>query len=189
LVVWTILSTPSSRRPITDIYIFLPYLNFMPNSSPKNPLQRFLLIGSGLVFLGLMVIPFLGGIFSRNPQTTPNAAVSQNPEAQKQLLEIAKGYEQVLKREPNNLNALQGLAEANIKLGNYYGALPPLEKLHQMNPNNPQVMLYLAEVRVQTGDKSGGIKLLEAFVQQYPDVPIAKTRLDQLKSPAPAPTK
>jgi cytochrome c-type biogenesis protein CcmH/NrfG len=153
----------------------------MPGTSKSNLLQRILIIASGLVFLGLMVIPLLESFGKKPNPTAANPAAGQNPEEQKQLLALAQGYEQVLKREPNNLTALQGLAGANIKLRNFEGALPPLEKLNQLSPNTPQIMPYLAEIRVQTGDKSGGIALLEAFVKKYPDIPEAQKRLKELK--------
>jgi cytochrome c-type biogenesis protein CcmH/NrfG len=161
----------------------------MSNSSNKNPIQRIIIIGSGLVFLGLMLIPLVQSLAPKSPKNAPSNPAQANPEAQKQLLAMAQGYEQVLKREPNNVTALQGLAQANIQLGNLYGALPPLEKLYQINPKDPQVMLFLAEARVQTGDKDGGVALLEDFVKQYPDIPVAKERLAQLKQPTPATPK
>ena len=105
----------------------------MSRTSKSNLLQRILIIASGLVFLGLMVIPLLESFGKKPNPTAANPAAGQNTEEQKQLLALAQGYEQVLKREPNNLTALQGLAGANIKLRNFEGALAPLEKLNQLS--------------------------------------------------------
>ncbi len=107
-------------------------------------LQKVLIIGSGLAFLGTMIIPMFG--MFQNPQTP---APTANQPSKESLQAIAQGYEKVLAREPENPTALQGLAEVRLKMGDLKGAVPPLEKLVKLYPQETQLKQLLGAIQYQ----------------------------------------
>lgn len=147
----------------------------MPEQKNRNYLQRVLIIASGLAFLSLMIIPLVGLLWkspeATQPTNNPNAAANGDL---KTLQAEAQGYEQVLKREPENLRALQGVIDTKMKMGDYQGAIPHLEKLSQMYPDNPQVLQPLAQAYAMTKNVAGVTKVkgqLEKMLIQNPDDP------------------
>jgi Flp pilus assembly protein TadD len=68
-----------------------------------------------------------------------------------------------LKREPDNVTALQGLVEARIQLGQLEEVIEPLEKLAQLNPEQPEYTILLGQAKQQLGD-------LDGAAQSYRDV-------------------
>jgi predicted Zn-dependent protease len=152
----------------------------MPKKN-KDTLKRVLIISSGLVFLALMVVPTLGLLKNNNS----NSAQSDQPGQQEtippeKLQEMAKGYEKILEREPDNLTALQGLAQTRLQLKDYIGAREPLEKLYKQNPESLEVMLVLYGTRLQTNDVSGAKNILENLVKLYPQEPKFQEELTRL---------
>ncbi len=112
--------------------------------------QRFLVIGSGFVFLGLMMFPLMNMFQDSSQQPPPTAAgTAPNLSSQEQLEAIAKGYESVLKREPNNPTALQGAAEARLKMGDLKGGLVPLKKLAQLYPQEQELPKLIKAIELQ----------------------------------------
>ena len=78
-------------------------------------------------------------------------AVAQSKDSQLQAQ--ARGYETVLKREPENQIALEGLVQARLKMNDLKGAVSPLEKLVKLNPNRESYKALLAELKKQAGNK------------------------------------
>jgi predicted Zn-dependent protease len=159
----------------------------MPKKN-NDTLKRVLIISSGLVFLALMVVPTLGLLKNNNSSSSQGDQPGQQetipPE---KLQEMAKGYEKILEREPDNPTALQGLAQARLQLKDFIGAREPLEKLYKKNPDSLEVMLVLYGTRLQTQDVSGAKSILEKLVKTYPQEPKFKeelTRLNQAISEA-----
>lgn len=116
------------------------------NTSSQKPLQRILIILSGLAFAGTTVFG-MAGLFTKafqepknNPQTAAAAKTTQ-------LEEIAKGYEKVLQREPDNQFALQKLVETRLQMNDLQGAIAPMEKLVKLNPDNAQYKALLAGIK------------------------------------------
>lgn len=147
----------------------------MADQKKRNNLQRVLIIASGLAFLSLMIIPLVGLVWKSPEAVTPsnNPNVLGNVDL-KTLQAEAQGYEQVLKREPDNLRALQGVIDTKLKMGDYQGAIPYLEKLAQMYPDNPQVLQPLAQAYTMTNNVTGVKKVkeqLEKILAQNPDDP------------------
>lgn len=115
-------------------------------------IQKFFLIVSGLSFLisgsyGLIAL------FSDNSQQTKQieaqkAAESKNQEEQK-LVNVEKGFEKVLEREPDNQYALQNLVQIRMGRNDFKGAIAPMEKLVKLNPDNPNYKALLAELKKQ----------------------------------------
>ncbi|YAI81878.1 MAG: tetratricopeptide repeat protein [cyanobacterium endosymbiont of Rhopalodia sterrenbergii] len=111
----------------------------MPNN-PQKPFQRIVVIISGLALLGVMILPLSRSI-EQSP--SPLTASTTNSSQQEKLQAIADGYEQVLKREPKNSTALQGLIEAKLQLKDLEGAIVPMEKLVQLFPEEEKLATIL----------------------------------------------
>jgi predicted Zn-dependent protease len=125
-------------------------------SSKKSILQKVFIIGSGLAFLGMMTLPMLD-MFKESPESTQAASPNTNPT--EQLNQIADGYEKVLKREPNNPTALQGLAEIRLKMNDLKGAIAPMEKLVALYPEEKKLkgLLDAIKQQVKTGKAPSGV--------------------------------
>jgi predicted Zn-dependent protease len=124
--------------------------------SIKSIAQKIFIVGSGLAFLGMMILPMLN--MFKEP-TAPTQAASSNVESKEQLNKIAGGYETVLKREPNNPTALQGLAEIRLKMNDLKGAIAPMEKLVQLYPEEKKLKSLLDAIKqqVKTGKAPAGV--------------------------------
>lgn len=106
---------------------------------------------------------------SQSPSATQSPSGQDALTAQKsQLEDQARGFELVLQREPENQTALQGLADARIKLGDIKGAIPAIEKLAQLNPTQTQYTLLLAQAKVRTGDVAGGQNAYRSILKTKP---------------------
>ncbi len=124
--------------------------------STKSIFQKVFIIGSGFAFLGMMTLPMLNML--KDPAEQPQAA-SSNPNPTDQLSKIADGYEKVLKREPNNPTALQGLAEVRLKMNDLKGAIAPMEKLVALYPEETKLkgLLDAIKQQVKTGKAPSGV--------------------------------
>ncbi len=111
--------------------------------------QRFFVIGSGLAFLALMTLPMLDVNNRPSSEPSANPTSTATSSQQEQLQKIAQGYEQVLQREPNNPNALQGLIEARLQMNDLQGAIPPMEKLVSLYPQETKLKEILSVIKKQ----------------------------------------
>lgn len=143
-------------------------------------LLRVFSVVAGVALLSWMVLPMLG-LFNGNKSQTQQTS---NSSAQaKQLEQIAQGYETVLKREPNNVSALQGLAEARITLQDFSRAIEPVKKLNTIDPNNIQYIAVLTQLYEKTNDVSGASELtpkVEKLIKSEPNNPQYIMILSQL---------
>lgn len=117
------------------------------------------------------MLPLLTSTIEQSqPPTASSSPSGQNAlAAQKsQLEDQARGFELVLQREPENRTALQGLADARIKLGDLKGAIPAIEKLAALEPTQAQYTLLLAQAKVRTGDIEGGQKAYRSILKTKP---------------------
>jgi hypothetical protein len=127
----------------------------MSDTSKSRPFwQKAIMIGAGLAFLGTMTLPMLstfqGGepTASRPGPTNPETALPAD-----QIKAIESGYEKVLAREPDNITALQGLAESRLKRGDLKGGLVPLKKLSELFPEEKKLaeLVTAIETQLKTG--------------------------------------
>lgn len=107
-----------------------------------------------------LILPFLGsGVLAVIPtlqQNVPNSKqASATVSAESSLQQQAKGFELVLQREPENLVALEGLVNIRIRLKDFRGATPPLEKLVKLHPERPEYKALLEQVKI-VQDKGKG---------------------------------
>lgn len=103
-------------------------------------------------FFGSTAYGAIGSINSSLNRPIEDATTTSSPR-ESQLQAQARGYELVLKREPENQVALNGLVEAHIQMKNPKSAIAPLQKLVQLNPSQQDYKMLLAQVK-QQADKS-----------------------------------
>lgn len=130
---------------------------------------------SSLVFIGLSVLPLVGGIMNQKKETTaistaqPNA-VADSPEI---LKKEEEGYQLVLKRDPNNPTVLQGLLETRLKLIQQGVRQPkdviePLEKLVKLNPGQPLYPILLGQAQEKSGNSTAAAATYRTVLDQQP---------------------
>lgn len=113
---------------------------------PKR-LQQVLILVSGIAFVASTALGAVS-LFTTNPkEKIDNAKIATEKSREEQLKSQIRGYESVLKREPENQSALEGLVKLQLQVGNLQAAVPPLEKLVKLNPNVESYKLLLAEVK------------------------------------------
>lgn len=119
------------------------------NTSPK-PIQRILIILSGLVFAGSTVLGMVG-LYTSAFQEPKNTAATATASKDGKLKEAERGYKLVLQREPDNQIALQGLVQTRLQMNDLHGAVEPMEKLVKLNPDNAQYKALLAGIKQRVG--------------------------------------
>jgi cytochrome c-type biogenesis protein CcmH/NrfG len=102
----------------------------------------------GTAVLGIVAM-FRSGL--QQPSQAPVNAIQAERD---QLLTDKKGYELVLQREPNNRNALENLAQVQIKLQDLSGAKKTLETLVKLDPSNTDYKLVLNAVNQRLASSS-----------------------------------
>ena len=123
----------------------------MPKETPKKDyFKKVLILISGLGFL------FSGGgllfkLLSNPIPASQPAAQTQSVTDQLKIQE--QGYLLVLKREPDNVSALQGLVQTRLELDNLEGTIAPLEKLTTIYPEDNSIKMLLDTVRQELANK------------------------------------
>jgi hypothetical protein len=116
----------------------------------QSKLKKALIILSGIAFLGssLLGIGELIGSSLKQPVAKENPAQSQNA----QLSASEKGFLGVLKREPTNQTALQGIQEiVNIRMEqrDIAGTKAILKQLIEIDPSRKDYKEFLAAIEKQ----------------------------------------
>ncbi|AFZ45465.1 tetratricopeptide TPR_2 [Halothece sp. PCC 7418] len=145
----------------------------MSSSPDQKKNKTWILVVIGIIvvaFVGVSVIPFLN---PDSPQQANNPSSAQTPPEQANLADQARGYEAVLEKEPDNESALQGLIEVRIQQGDIEGALPPLEKLADLNPDQQAYRILLAQAKQQVGDLEGAADAYRTILDNQPGDPRA----------------
>jgi cytochrome c-type biogenesis protein CcmH/NrfG len=125
----------------------------MSQNTSQKPIQRILIILSGLAFAGSSIVGIAGlfsGAFQEPKDTATTAAVSKDSQFKEQI----RGYELVLQREPDNQVALQGLVQTRLQMNDLQGAVAPMEKLVKLNPDNAQYKALLTGIKQRVGQGS-----------------------------------
>jgi cytochrome c-type biogenesis protein CcmH/NrfG len=153
------------------------------SESKRNPVKQILIIAAVCAFMGTLIIPIVGMFTSAsNSSNSSNSPTSETKVASAQLKEQAKGYENVLKKEPKNKAALVGLTNVRLQMQDYQGAIQSLEKLQALAPKDPNVLQALAQARIKTNDIEGAIVSVEKLVKLYPKEESYKAVLNTLKT-------
>ncbi len=128
-----------------------------------KPIHRIFLLVSIVSFFGSTALSAVRIINNAPQLSIENTNVeSSSVEAQRQLQadqlqlkEQEQEYEIVLKQEPNNQLALEGLVEVRLQMQNAKGAIKSLKKLTQLYPNQPKYKTLLAQVEKGVSEGKG----------------------------------
>jgi predicted Zn-dependent protease len=122
----------------------------MSQNTSQKPIYRIITILSAIAFGGSTLFGIVGLYISafQEPKSNVSAATASKDA---QLKELAQGYELVLKREPDNQLALQGLVQARIQLNDLQGAIEPMEKLVKLNPERADYKTVLGGIKQRLG--------------------------------------
>jgi small-conductance mechanosensitive channel len=127
----------------------------MAEKSKPKTIQRVLIIVASAAFLGTLVVPIVE-MFSGASQPANNTETPDNTAAYEQLQQKATGYEEVLKREPNNPKALNELAKTRYQMYQLTKSdedlkkmVDPLEKLVKLYPEQKELKALLEQVKMQ----------------------------------------
>ncbi len=75
-------------------------------------------------------------------------------------------FDEALAKDPASRDAKVGLAQANLKLGNFDAATATLNELKKDSPDSREVILLLGLLHKEKGDFKSGIKLYEAEIEK-----------------------
>lgn len=140
----------------------------MTNQKQNRWLTSAVLILALLAFVGLSVLPLLGGL-RQAPNSAASPGASPAGSERDRLASEAKGYELVLQREPDNQTALRGLLEARLKMGDRKGAIGPLGKLAELNPEEPDYSILLAQAQKEAGDLEASAATYRKLIDRQPN--------------------
>lgn len=140
-------------------------------SQKRSPWLILVLVLALLAFIGFSIFPLLSSIFQENsptvqakPGITPTISALKQPNLEDEV----KGYELVVQREPQNITAWRGLAEARLQQGNFQGAIAPLEQLAKLNPDQTDYGVLLAQAQQYTGDREGAAQTYRDILTSKP---------------------
>jgi tetratricopeptide (TPR) repeat protein len=142
----------------------------------KKWLINLVLVVTTLAFSVPMVLAFVSGLNQPQPAASPSASPTNSAdvsgaenaaEAQKLALQ-AKGYEELLKKEPNNVTAWRGLLETRLAMRDVKGAIAPLEKLVQLNPGESQYAVMLAQAQQELGNPDAAVQVYQQLLNKNP---------------------
>ena len=113
----------------------------------RKTLSRIVTLVLGLGFAGSTLAIALSSVFSQNnsPTVSSNADAA---DAEEQIQQQIDGYQKVLEREPQNVTALEGLAQIYLQTDPKQ-AIPTLEKLVEYYPEQQQYAGILKIVKQQ----------------------------------------
>lgn len=129
----------------------------------KRPIERIAVVVSIVSFGGSIVFGAISTVNSTLNQPIQNQTASaattpsQNQLRQSQFKAQEYEYEVVLKQEPENQIALEGLVGVRLQMKDTKGAIKPLEKLSKLYPNQQQYKTLLAQLNKEKGrgDRTG----------------------------------
>ena len=119
----------------------------MSKKKQNKTLSRIVTLVLGLGFAGSTLAIALSSVFSQNnsPTVSSNADAA---DAEEQIQQQIDGYQKVLEREPQNVTALEGLAQIYLQTDPKQ-AIPTLEKLVEYYPEQQQYAGILEIVKQQ----------------------------------------
>lgn len=143
---------------------------------------KVVLVLAVLAFVGVSMVPIIAAFNETqgSPQNSNSGRIGSPSSDQKSKLEdVARGYEQVLQREPENQTALRGLFETRLQLlslkgkgeikqGEIQSVIEPLEKFVKLNPEKTKYAVLLAQAKQQIGDKEGAAQAYRSILENKP---------------------
>lgn len=140
-------------------------------SQKRSPWLILVLVLALLAFVGFSLFPLLSSVFQENQpaaQATPGITPTISTFKQPSLEDEVKGYELVVQREPQNVTAWRGLAEARLQQGDFQGAIAPLEQLAKLNPDQTDYGVLLAQAKQYAGDREGAAQTYRDILNSKP---------------------
>jgi hypothetical protein len=122
----------------------------------KTASQQLFIKVSAILFLGSTLLSAARLHNTAAIEPAPISNTSSDTSTVPTLEQQEQGYETVLKREPNNRSALEGLVETRLQLHNPKSAAVPLQKLIQLYPDRQDYARQLQQVKQQEGDRQSG---------------------------------
>lgn len=102
----------------------------------------------GVVSFGGTALFGMANMFKTAFQESQQVETVEVVSVEERLQKLAQGYEKVLEREPENVNALEGLVKVQLEMGDKEGAIKPLEKLVGLYPEREDYKVVLEQVKV-----------------------------------------
>jgi len=112
------------------------------------------------------ILPLATSIWQQNQAQSLGGSSSE--ELSRRLESQALGYQLVLEREPDNVNAWQGLLDTRLQQGDLTAAIAPLEQLAQLQPDQVEYTLLLAQTKQQLQDDEGAANIYRNLLQNKP---------------------
>lgn len=107
----------------------------------------------GVVSFGGTALFGMANMFKGALQEPQKVDTAEVVSVEEQLQKREQGYESVLKREPENVTALEGLVKVRLEMGDKEGAIEPLEKLVELYPEREDYKVVLEQVRLKVEGK------------------------------------
>jgi tetratricopeptide (TPR) repeat protein len=150
--------------------------------------KTLILAVSSLVFLGLSIIPLIGGVMQSQkapPPPAANSAAAGDPNNAKALEETEKNYLALLQREANNEAALQGLVETRLQLiqsgqRKAQDVIDPLQKLVTLQPERMEYQMILAQAQQESGKMDEAVEAYQKVLAKAPTQPAALQGITRL---------
>ncbi|MBE9018740.1 tetratricopeptide repeat protein [Chroococcidiopsidales cyanobacterium LEGE 13417] len=120
---------------------------------PKRRIERIAAVISIVSFGGSMIFGAVQAVSSglNQAEEIPPAVASTESSSvslpKSEMQAQAREYEIVLKSEPNNQIALEGLLKIRMQAQDRKGAIQPLDKLIKLNPNKQEYKTLLAQLK------------------------------------------
>ncbi|RQH15565.1 tetratricopeptide repeat protein [Okeania hirsuta] len=103
----------------------------------------------GIVSFGGTALFGMANMFKTAFQESQQVETVEVVSVEERLQKLAQGYEKVLEREPDNVNALEGLVKVRLEMKDKEGAIELLEKLVGLYPEREDYKLVLEQVRLE----------------------------------------
>ena len=127
----------------------------MSKKKKTKPLVRVITIIMGLGFAASTVAIALSSVFSQNNYAASDSDDSaEAPSIEEQIQMRIDGYEKVLAREPQNITALEGLAQLHLQTQNTEEAISLLEKMVEYYPERQEFASILQVIKQQKIEQS-----------------------------------
>ncbi|NJK34869.1 MAG: tetratricopeptide repeat protein [Oscillatoriales cyanobacterium SM2_2_1] len=118
----------------------------MTQRNARQWMINIVLVIVSVAFMGVSLAPMLGGLFASSP--TPTADPNTISEQDQIKIQI-QGFEAVLRQEPKNQTALEGIVGLKLQIGDVRGTIEPLQTLSESYPDQARYRIALARTYVQ----------------------------------------
>jgi tetratricopeptide (TPR) repeat protein len=145
---------------------------------------QILLIFLGIIIISGAIIFWLGGSSTKS-KSDPHADMSKEtamPPApdSTQLKEQLSAFENQLKTDPNNYDAIVGIGNSYYDLGNPPKAIEYYERALKARPNDALVMVDMGSMYRQMGDPDKALELFQKAISSNPNLPQAYFNLGMI---------